>query len=110
MVNLDICKILFHLLHRNCVSRTCPITLRTHLVYIAQLALYKHDSFVSVFRKLFGHRYKNNTIPGIKLQIVAICSYFLICRLLLVKCTTEMYPYSNRGIYKVSDRLIEKYI
>ena len=32
MLNLDICKISCHLLHRNCVSRTCPITLRTHLV------------------------------------------------------------------------------
>ena len=33
MLNLDICKISCHLLHRNCVFRTCPITLRTHLVF-----------------------------------------------------------------------------
>ena len=32
MINLDICKISYHLLHKNSVSRTCPITLRTHLV------------------------------------------------------------------------------
>ena len=34
MLNLDICKISCHLLHKKCVSRTCPITLRTHLVHI----------------------------------------------------------------------------
>ena len=32
MVILDICKISCHLPHRNCVSRKCPITLRTHLI------------------------------------------------------------------------------
>ena len=48
MVNLDICKISCHLLHRNCVSRTGPITLLYEIYHFLSLSVWVLINFMEI--------------------------------------------------------------